>query len=382
MGRTLPESHIYGIDIVRFLCAISVAIFHYSWRSPFGGGIPWGWIGVEIFFVISGLVISASARSTTATQFLIGRFLRLYPAAWICVTISVAVFALTVFLLRLPFEIYQVIGITVSPRARDIIGSLILFPSLRIASSYWTLVAEIAFYIFIFIFILFDVPDKIRKAALILTVIGIPFCALRLVDASGTHISWIDLGYGVKNALLVRHGPYFALGMYIYLITIEKKYNKIDVVALSLAIILSVIEICMRARGIFPLYNMSNFPDLTLEKLSITASSIFCVAIAFLFFTTKFNHLIIIGRNYQVILRYMGLMTYPFYLLHEATGTVPLYILLQQGVNVYLGIAIALVCVGTLSFVVVKWEAHLRAYLRRLIRQVQSRKEAVQTPEP
>jgi exopolysaccharide production protein ExoZ len=47
-----------------------------------------GWVGVEVFFVISGFVITNSARGASPIEFLKGRVLRLYPAAWICATLS------------------------------------------------------------------------------------------------------------------------------------------------------------------------------------------------------------------------------------------------------------------------------------------------------
>ncbi|WP_246707247.1 acyltransferase family protein [Mesorhizobium sp. NZP2077] len=70
-----------GVDILRFLAAVLVMVYHYGfwvWAYPDGisaqatGGVPpqpdigaWvgsGWVGVEIFFVISGFVIAFSAE--------------------------------------------------------------------------------------------------------------------------------------------------------------------------------------------------------------------------------------------------------------------------------------------------------------------------------
>jgi len=42
-----------------------------------------GWVGVEIFFVISGFVMANSAIKSSATEFVSGRALRLYPAVWV-----------------------------------------------------------------------------------------------------------------------------------------------------------------------------------------------------------------------------------------------------------------------------------------------------------
>src|SRR5262245_5050654 len=47
-----------------------------------------GWVGVEIFFVLSGTVICMSAEGTTAFAFARNRIVRLYPAAWLCGTLT------------------------------------------------------------------------------------------------------------------------------------------------------------------------------------------------------------------------------------------------------------------------------------------------------
>lgn len=76
-----------GVDILRFLAAVMVMFYHYGfwvWAFPDGvsaratGGIPphpemalvgSGWVGVQIFFVISGFVIAFSAENSTPLRF-------------------------------------------------------------------------------------------------------------------------------------------------------------------------------------------------------------------------------------------------------------------------------------------------------------------------
>ena len=65
-----------GVDLVRILAALVVTIVHY-----FPTGLPSGWVGVQIFFVLSGYVIAASAQSGSAGDFVRSRFLRLFPGA-------------------------------------------------------------------------------------------------------------------------------------------------------------------------------------------------------------------------------------------------------------------------------------------------------------
>src|ERR1700690_3189143 len=102
-----------GVDLIRFFAATIVMLFHfsfYSWAknvhaplqidgSEFFSLAQYTWfcaIGVQIFFVISGFVISESAHNAAAIDFIKGRALRLYPAAWICATATLIIGSLLV----------------------------------------------------------------------------------------------------------------------------------------------------------------------------------------------------------------------------------------------------------------------------------------------
>jgi len=71
MNDSVVKYHFPSIDILRFFAAVSVVIYHciehFSWDLfPTKYGMLWfrmGWMGVDIFFVISGFVISLAAFS-------------------------------------------------------------------------------------------------------------------------------------------------------------------------------------------------------------------------------------------------------------------------------------------------------------------------------
>jgi peptidoglycan/LPS O-acetylase OafA/YrhL len=100
-----------GFDALRFLAATAVLVGH-SWPltgrkpEPFPGG--WdtlGGIGVAVFFVISGFLVSASReRSASVWSFLHKRALRILPAfLFVCV---LSVFALGPWLTSFPLDEY------------------------------------------------------------------------------------------------------------------------------------------------------------------------------------------------------------------------------------------------------------------------------------
>lgn len=156
---TAPRARprLYVIDGIRLFAALMVALHHYTgtnranqpgnatWGRPVSEIMPtvfhfasFGWIGVEIFFVISGFVICMSCWGRTPKDFFVSRVIRLYPAYWVGVVFT------TVALFVLP-------GVWERPQGRDI---LLNFTMLQSGSNvpdvdivYWTLWSELRFYL-------------------------------------------------------------------------------------------------------------------------------------------------------------------------------------------------------------------------------------------
>ena len=87
------------IDLLRFLAALAVVLFHYAFRgyAAHSSSMPYplleavakyGSYGVELFFLISGFVILMSASGGSLKHFVISRIVRLYPAFWVCCTLT------------------------------------------------------------------------------------------------------------------------------------------------------------------------------------------------------------------------------------------------------------------------------------------------------
>lgn len=96
----MATTRINEIDLVRFIAALAVVFFHFTFRGYAADHMtimpyPWltsaskyGYLGVELFFMISGFVILMSAANGSLRDFVISRVVRLYPAFWACCTIT------------------------------------------------------------------------------------------------------------------------------------------------------------------------------------------------------------------------------------------------------------------------------------------------------
>src|ERR1044071_4341128 len=98
-----PRTRLSALDGLRLLCALAVAGYHFgdSWRldgvHPPAHFLPdaapvliYGFLGVEVFFMISGFVVLMSGWGRTVREFAASRAARLYPAFWVCVLVTMA----------------------------------------------------------------------------------------------------------------------------------------------------------------------------------------------------------------------------------------------------------------------------------------------------
>ena len=156
----LPSSvleRIAFLDGLRGVAILWVVLFHVfvRWTQivPYGekyADISWiahGWLGVELFFMISGFVIFMTLeRSKSLFEFLIRRWLRLFPAMLVC---SILVYASAAFVPERPAG---------NPSIRDLLPGLTFIepalwarvlrsPQGLIEGAFWSLFVEVKFYV-------------------------------------------------------------------------------------------------------------------------------------------------------------------------------------------------------------------------------------------
>ena len=241
LGPTGSDAHtyFYHIDIIRFICALMVASFHFCYISSVTDfGILWpftwfGWVGVEVFFVISGLVIANSANGSEAGGFVKGRLLRLYPSDWICASITLIVAYVSGGIdLVLPY-----------------IRSMVLSPKGPwISTVYWTLSVEISFYGVIFVMLIFRNFNRVNRLA------------AALASVSAIYLFATTFGFLREqerfNVILIRHGCFFAIGIWIWLSTV-RPLSLGERLGVGVAVLASMAEIRLTALKFLPRERLS-----------------------------------------------------------------------------------------------------------------------------
>ncbi|SCG44016.1 acyltransferase family protein [Micromonospora inositola] len=191
-GHQPQRPRIRVLDGLRLLAALMVVSYHY-----FGFvSMPtaYGWLGVELFFLISGFVICMSSMGHTVGQFMTSRIVRLFPAYWFGVLLTSAV--LLIWQVRKP------------PSLAEIAANLTMLQGgigvRRIDGVYWTLWVELRFYLLFSAVVWFGVTY--RRAVV--------FCVAWLFGAVLTMKT-----PGVANTVLVSEwAPYFIAGIAFFLI--------------------------------------------------------------------------------------------------------------------------------------------------------------------
>jgi peptidoglycan/LPS O-acetylase OafA/YrhL len=199
------------IDFLRFFAALMVVFYHYSFRGYAADGMStmpypllapvakYGYLGVPLFFLISGFVILMTASTGSVKKFIVSRVARLYPAFWVCCT------ATFVIILIIGDKYYSA-SICQYFINMTMLSGFIGVPS--IDSVYWSIFIELKFYLLVALVLIFR---KIKQAQLFLTVWLIATIALDVIKIG-------KIGSLLSIILIVDYSPYFIAGAMSFLI--------------------------------------------------------------------------------------------------------------------------------------------------------------------
>jgi peptidoglycan/LPS O-acetylase OafA/YrhL len=352
----MSKAYYSGLDGLRFIAAMLVCIFHlgfYSWAS-FGSTtaealdhivsfepltpFSWfGWVGVEIFFVISGFVIANSANGASPAAFLRGRLLRLFPAAWICATLTLIAIALFGHdPTRVHFALYAR-AMTLWPQGPWIDGA------------YWTLAVEISFYTVVFTMLMFRRFSLLIWGAAALTAASAlytfthAFLLLKLVP----EYNFVHLLDRFADNLLLRHGMFFALGVWFWRMS-RGPLRVAEWCGVLLAAAAGCIEIWSRGFEIETLETPASIMQPTVIPIAVWVLAM-TVMVAMVRMPLRFTPA---NKSARDLLRQLGLATYPLYLLQNVFGASILHGLIDFGLPGYIALAVTIPLVLAGAFAV------------------------------
>jgi len=139
------------IDVLRGVAAIAVVFFHLNEAYPplsdlYHRAVKWGWLGVPVFFVISGYCIAAAREKDGLISFWFRRLLRIFPPYWASI-----VLVLGIVILRLVHTGTNDLTILPADASALIYTALALTnPASSVPGinwAYWSLGYELAFYL-------------------------------------------------------------------------------------------------------------------------------------------------------------------------------------------------------------------------------------------
>jgi peptidoglycan/LPS O-acetylase OafA/YrhL len=302
MAAGAERERFYELDLLRFLAAVAVVLFHYTFRGAVGGGpVPfelpvldavsrYGYLGVDLFFMISGFVILLSAWDRTPGRFVVSRVSRLYPAYWLACTLT----ALVVWLAAVP-------GLAVEPR-QYVANLTMVHEAFHIASVdgvYWTLFVELRFYALVGALLLLGLVRRIEL-----------FLAAWLAVAGA---SYLGLESRVVDFFLIPEWcSYFVAGCVCYLVR-RNGFNPKRTALLLASFGLSVLFAVERQAQLA--VDLGRSFDAGVLVATIALFYVVFVAVALGWLRGA-------GGGWLLTL---GALTYPLYLVHQAIG----YVLLR-----------------------------------------------------
>jgi peptidoglycan/LPS O-acetylase OafA/YrhL len=162
-GEPLGARRFAFVDALRGIAALGVAAYHIDRYGPLPGAasavvpkfitstLHHGWVGVQMFFVISGFVIAYTLRGLRVTPSSLGNFalrrsLRLDPPYWLTMLFVIGLYVLTTSL----FDIKDGL-IDEAPTWDQVLAHLFYLQNIvgyhNLSAGFWTLCIEVQFYI-------------------------------------------------------------------------------------------------------------------------------------------------------------------------------------------------------------------------------------------
>jgi peptidoglycan/LPS O-acetylase OafA/YrhL len=286
------------LDLLRLIAVLAVMMYHYCFRGAAADGftttslvefVPiakYGYLGVQMFFVISGFVIAYSAEGRNAVTFAIARAGRIYPGFVFCMTVT--------------FIVTLALG---APRFATSVphwlaNFIVVAPALKqpfMDGAYWSIVYEVTFYGWVALLISLGL---FRRHIDFVVVIWL---ALSIGNEAMLHSD------PLRRLLVTDQSGFFAAGLMLYEIYCGRR----DLTAM---VLMALAVVCALDQGVHSLDWMRAHFDVRFDEwvvLAVCLASIGLVASALCVRRVPLRPGLVVA---------IGGLTYPLYLLHQHIG--------------------------------------------------------------
>ncbi|MGO4639761.1 acyltransferase family protein [Mesorhizobium sp. 2RAF45] len=296
VGNT-NSSRLASLDLLRLIAALAVVCFHYLYRGPITGDIDagypaaapfaiYGYLGVSLFFLISGFVITWSAEGRKWQDFAVARFVRLYPGFLLCMTLT-----------------FVALSIANNPRFptsfSTYVANLSMFarafgrPSMD--GVYWSIMLEIVFYGWVAALIFAGAFQRWK----------LPIVAIWLVISAGNEFFFGNTA--IRILLITSYAPFFAVGILAQQV-VAKGRSPAALILLVAAFLLSCQTITFNQGWMQEHYGMA----IPYPALLVANGFVFGIFAGALLIRS------LVAPSKTVLM--LGGLTYPLYLLHQYIG--------------------------------------------------------------
>lgn len=333
------------LDLLRFIAALGVLGYHYFYRGFKTGKIEelgfqdeiffkFGYLGVNLFFIISGFVIFLSLnRYQNSLTFIKNRIIRLFPTYILSLCITLIVIYLTIN--ELPFE------------AKTLVSNFLMvnwiFKLKSIDGVYWSLHIEWIFYFLMAFFLL------VKRRKTVLRYVKLWFFLLIAFKILG--FIGIIVPSKISFLLLGNYGFLFIAGIFFYQYYIQGFKVKYLLIILT-CFAFSSLNSIHHAEALASEFN-ANSSHITLVVLN-TTFFLYFFALPYIEKVNKFSY------------ASLGVASYPLYLLHQEVG----YVLYEEfrnddpSYNTFIILSITLTIVLVSILIGKKYEKPVIKYLK------------------
>lgn len=308
------------LDMTRWFAALFVVLFHCLFmvehirvHYPVIKSLTqYGYLAVQLFFIISGFVIFMSVDNhKSPSKFIIARFIRLYPSY--------------IFSVFFTFLFLYIFGMSDKITAVDFIGNFTMLPGYLgltpLNSAYWSLGIEIIFYSFVAAMIFFikntETMFNIMALWLLVSIVNIIY----------------PLG-GLEKFMALKYCSLFVGGAAIYLLS--KKITLYRMLIMLVSAPVSIYYALNHSNKLANLFNYFSYSPFVVAVMII----LFYIWILFCVFSRQrppFS---------EKVISVMAGSSYVLYLIHETIGRTTIRINPEYGIILATAMIVFLVVVA------------------------------------